>query len=465
MKLLPLIKAVVSSNKLLAGGKLRAERIFHADVLAKRLDKVKLKLFKSRKSEDRPLYHMSTWGQLLLSRRIKDPTDRKGGLLFRRRFRVPYPIFEKIVKLVREKGWFTEQKDVTGRAGCPLELKILGVLRVLGRGYCFDGIEEINFASAEVNRLLFHRFCALFSLDLFDEYCSPPTTDVEIKKAMDVYTRLGLPGCIGSTDCVQIRWERCPAGDRHFHKGKEGYNTLSYEVTCDHSSKIIAVTKGHPGARNDKTILRFDGFVTAIHSGTLYNDVKFMLKTLKGEDIEEKGAYLIVDGGYHKWRDLQCPKKHSAVHRDILWSEWLESVRKGVECLFRVLKGRFRCLKLPIYYQSKKPIDYMFFTCCILHNMLLSFDRLDKRWEDGVNYARREGHHTGEDLKVFRRHLSRVRNIVPTADYSLQGIAAVNDRYDTCHGENYEEYESSHKILQTKLINHFCLEYSHNKIQ
>jgi hypothetical protein len=54
MKLLALIKAVVSSNKLLAGGKLRAERIFHADVLAKRLDKVKLKLFKSRKSEDRP---------------------------------------------------------------------------------------------------------------------------------------------------------------------------------------------------------------------------------------------------------------------------------------------------------------------------------------------------------------------------------------------------------------------------
>jgi hypothetical protein len=117
MKPLALIKAVVSSNKLLAGGKLRAERIFHADVFAKRLDKGKLKLFKYRKSDDRPLYHMSTWGQLLLSRRIKDPIDRKGGLQFRRRFRVPYPIFEKIFKLVREKGWFTERKDVTDRAG------------------------------------------------------------------------------------------------------------------------------------------------------------------------------------------------------------------------------------------------------------------------------------------------------------------------------------------------------------
>jgi hypothetical protein len=97
--------------------------------------------------------------------------------------------------------------------------------------------------------------------------------------------------------------------------------------------------------------------------------------------------------------------------------------------------------------------------------MLLSFDTLDKRWENGVNYAGREGHHTGEDMKVFKRHLSRVRNIVPTTDYSLQGIPAVNDRYDICHGDNYEEYESSHKILQTELINHFSWEYSHNKIQ
>jgi hypothetical protein len=75
-------------------------------------------------------------------------------------------------------------------------LKILGVLRVLGEGYCFDGIEELNSAIAEVDRLFFHRFCALFSLELFDENCSPPTTNIEIKKAMNVYTRLGLPGSL-----------------------------------------------------------------------------------------------------------------------------------------------------------------------------------------------------------------------------------------------------------------------------
>jgi hypothetical protein len=84
--------------------------------------------------------------------------------------------------------------------------------------------------------------------------------------------------------------------------------------------------------------------------------------------------YLIVDGGYHKWRCLQCPLKHSAIHREMLWSKWLETVRKDVECVFGVLKGRFRCLKLPVYYHDKKSIDDMFFTCSILHVMLLSYD-------------------------------------------------------------------------------------------
>ena len=99
--------------------------------------------------------------------------------------------------------------------------------------------------------------------------------DAEISRTLSVYDRLGFPGCIGSTDCVHIRWERCPVGDRFLHKGKEGYPTIAYEVTVDHTSKIIAVTKGFPGAKNDKTIVRFDGFVSAIHDGDLYANVRY----------------------------------------------------------------------------------------------------------------------------------------------------------------------------------------------
>jgi hypothetical protein len=380
--------------------------------------RAQVKDYKPRDTQERPNYGASTWGRMLNNDRIKNPVDKKGGKQFRRRFRIPYPTFLKIVEMTREAKWFSEEPNCAGQEAAPLELKILAVLRVLGRGYCFDGVEELCLISAEVLRVFFHKFCKLFSEANFSVYCSPPTSDEDIAKTVNIYERLGLPGAIGSVDCVHIRWERCPAGERSLHKGKEGFPTLSYEVTVDHTKRIIGATQGHPGARNDKTIVKFDGFVTSIHNGEVYAEVTFTLLDADGAERVEKGLYLIVDGGYHKWRCLQCPFKHTSKPAQALWSKWVESVRKDVECTFGILKGRFRCLKLPIYYHSKEAIDNMFFTCCILHNMLLSHDGLDSRWENGVNWAGQDGEHDKEDIHIFRRHLSRVRNVVPNTDFS-----------------------------------------------
>ena len=129
--------------------------------------KDKMKMFRMRKSEDRPMYEYSTWGRMLRNPRTRDPGDGKGGVLFRLRFRVPFPLFERIVALTRENNWFTEREDSSGRRGALLELKILVVLRVLGRGYCFDRIEKLSFISAESNRTFFHSFCSLFTKKYF----------------------------------------------------------------------------------------------------------------------------------------------------------------------------------------------------------------------------------------------------------------------------------------------------------
>ena len=421
--------------------------------------------FRHRKWEGRPPYDMSTWGRMLVNPRTKDPVDRKGGMLFRRRFRVPFPLFERLVEMTRANNWFSEKCDCAGNKAAPLELKILGLLRVLGRGYCFDGIEELSFISAEVNRTFFHKWCKYFSTEYFGVYCNPPESKEEIDKTLAVYKRLGFPGCIGSTDCVHIRWDRSPAGERIFHKGKEGFPTLSYEVTVDHTSKIIAVTHGFPGARNDRTIVRFDGFVTEIHDGLKYKDVTYPMVTIRGEEYQEKGAWLLVDGGYHKWRCLQSPLKHSAIPREALWSEWAETVRKDVECVFGVLKGRFRCLKLPIYYHDKICIDNMFNCCCIMHNMLLHYDGLDVRWEQNVNYIGNDGNHAHEDMVIFRQHLSRVRGLTPVTDFTLIGTVAVENRVQIVHGDADTEFESTYIVLQKRLIDHFAWKYSRNEIQ
>ena len=71
---------------------------FHADQSAKRRKLLfvdpfevddtndgieKLIIFRVRKSVARPLYEYSTWGRMLMNPRTQDPTDKKGGVLFR----------------------------------------------------------------------------------------------------------------------------------------------------------------------------------------------------------------------------------------------------------------------------------------------------------------------------------------------------------------------------------------------
>ena len=76
-----------------------------------------------------------------------------------------------------------------------------------------------------------------------------------------------------------------------------------------------------------------------------------------------------------------CPIKMSPYRFERLWSEWVESVRKDVECLFGILKGRFRLLRGGICFQHKDEIDNAVFTAAILHNMILTYDGLDY-WEE-----------------------------------------------------------------------------------
>ena len=156
---------------------------------AKRLAEIKvieeIKVRRHRKWEDRPNYMASTWGRMLQSNRINDPTDRKGGKLFRRRYRVSYPIYLQIVDITRASGLFTESPDAAGNPAAPLELKILSVLRVLGRSYCFDGVEELIYISAEVLRLFFKKFCEYFARENFARYCNSPSTPEKLRIAWE----------------------------------------------------------------------------------------------------------------------------------------------------------------------------------------------------------------------------------------------------------------------------------------
>ncbi|CAM9763923.1 unnamed protein product, partial [Hapterophycus canaliculatus] len=195
---------------------------------------------------------------------------------------------------------------------------------------------------------------------------------------MEEYDHLGFTGAIGSTDVTHVKWACCPHSWARQFSGKEGFATIAYQATVDHSGRVLAVTKGFGGSMNDKTIIRYDSAVAQIRRDPTYRDKAYTLFDEDGKAFERKGNYCIVDNGYNKWEILIPPSKWPGSDEESRWSKALESVRKDVECFFGILKGRFRILKLGILFHDRDAIDYMFFTCCTLHNMLHAFDGLDE---------------------------------------------------------------------------------------
>ena len=63
------------------------------------------------------------------------------GRKFRRRFRVPFPLFQFIVSECERVNLFGIKS--LSRVRAPLEFKILISLRIVGRGNCFDEIGEL----------------------------------------------------------------------------------------------------------------------------------------------------------------------------------------------------------------------------------------------------------------------------------------------------------------------------------
>ena len=57
----------------------------------------------------------------------------------------------------------------------------------------------------------------------------------------------------------------------------------------------------------------------------------FQVDALGTEEIMT-GVYVIVDGGYHKWKATMSASRHVGGPDFTQWREQLESVRKDVEC-------------------------------------------------------------------------------------------------------------------------------------
>ena len=408
---------------------------------------------------------------------------------FRDRFRMPYSSFLDICNQCSEHELFRQWKkystfDARVRNGVPLELLVLAVLRYIGRGWTIDDLHENTVICYETIRRFINRFIKFGEDVLYKKYVSDPASSLILSECNEAFKMAGFPGCIGSTDATHIVVEFCPYRLRQLHLGyKVSHTARTYNLTCDHRRKILSTTSGHPARFNDKTLILFDDFIKDLKDGKYDEKFAFQLYDFdESDNVVEKsynGCYVLVDNGYHNWSITIPPIATPSTRREIRFSEWVESVRKDVECCFGILKGRFRCLKYGVRLHGLEKCDQLWKTCCALHNMLLDVDGLCDGWEKG-----NKSHYETEidDLNTLPFSLRRLlaNNEVEEnngRDFDLSGLGMGNDVIRT-QNEDIDD-DSISELTQnngksvrkmkfysfrSKLVNHFNIAFHKKKI-
>ena len=243
---------------------------------------------------------------------IRDEGSREGGV-FRSRFRVPYAIFEMIVEDIKEVHGLPDfKRDATGQMGVHIKLLVLGSLRFITSGCPFDLIQELTNVGLETHRKFLHEKFATWGEVAARRHIRMPRDADSLNKVQAPYEACGLPGAVGSIDCVHLIWDACPAGHRSACAGKDKVPTLVFEVVGSHSKRILSVSQYFWGTFNDRTVSRLDPVFDLFRDdGEFLKGVRWHSFRFDGSLREHQGAYLICDGGYNDWRCLTCPYKVS----------------------------------------------------------------------------------------------------------------------------------------------------------
>jgi hypothetical protein len=309
------------------------------------------------------------------------------GKDFRAKFRIPYTMFAEILEATRNSGMFPDDKvKKSGQKPHPLAMKLMGTLRRLALGIPIKGLEDMCGISEAVMIKFIHKWEPWFIEHYHGEWVKMPEGD-ELDKAQGMFEKCGLAGFVTSMDVVHVKYDRCPWGQRAIHTGKEGYPTLGFQFHCGHNRRIYWHSpEGFPGARNDKTIVKFDDFQHALKSNPIYSERDYEVLVADGEREIRKGVHSLCDGGYHKWITAICGAKHAEEPDLKAFSGLCESVRKDVECLFGILKKRFRILGVASLAHDADNINDVVKVCSVLHNMLLVHDGLAAAGDEDTDW-------------------------------------------------------------------------------
>ena len=316
-------------------------------------------------------------GRLNWDEYLDDNSSSMNATEFLRTFRLSRRSFRLLEEELRRTPVFSNL-PVGRRAPRPLYQQLLVFLYRTGR-YGNGGSDHevglyFGIASGSVRNYIQNIVRALKTIE--DEVVSWPTQDE--RNAMK--TRLASTGfrhCVGIADGTFVVLTRKPKIYHECYFCRKSCYAINVLVICDDRGKILYYLAGWPGSTHDNRVLK---------SSNLY---------LNRENYFSHLEYLLGDSAYSN-SSIMVPafkkgRNETVLPRDKeLFNTHLARVRIKSEHCIGILKGRFQCLKGLNTYISRGEDDVKYIVdlvsaCCILHNLLLSFDdEIPQEWFENL---------------------------------------------------------------------------------
>ncbi|GJT45423.1 ALP1-like protein [Tanacetum coccineum] len=262
---------------------------------------------------------------------------------FRRRYRMSSTLFNKIVNDILSYDvqpipeyftYFSSRLDATGRKSIGPILKCTSAIRQLAYGTAPDAFDEYLQIAERTSRECLDNFTKCIHVLYNHKFLRRPSA-TDIEKTYKLHEeKHGLPGMLGSIDCMHWDWKNCPKSlHGQFKRRDHKYPTLMLEAVADQRLWIWHAYFGVPGANNDLNVLYgsplFDDEIADIAS-----ECPFIVN---GHTYRK--CYYLVDDIYPEWSTFV---KTFSVTRDAKTFKFKtvqEAARKDIERAFGVLQG------------------------------------------------------------------------------------------------------------------------------
>ncbi|XP_050257552.1 uncharacterized protein LOC126702767 [Quercus robur] len=254
---------------------------------------------------------------------------------------------------------------------------ITAALRMLAYGVSGDLIDEyVRIGETTVLESMKKFITAV--IDVFsEEYLRKPNNE-DIARLLAHGECRGMPGMLGSIDCIHWKWKNCPSVWKCQYCGHIREPIIILEAVASYGIWIWHAFFGLPESNNDINVLKRSHVFNELVEGR----APTIHYSINGHDYTI--GYYLTDGIYPKGATFMKTIPAPQGQKYKVFAAAQETYRKDVERAFGVLQARFTIVRRPARFFYLETLKKIMKACIILHNIIVEDKRKDERDDNEV---------------------------------------------------------------------------------